>query len=119
MFSDHSNLLYFKTAKYLSPKQARWALFIDNFNMLIYHVSGKKNPADGPSRREDFVGKVTTLPEARAILDRLVQPAELDELQTDSPATFHGIHDLSFQRPNRALLDHFAKNYLEQLHRGW
>jgi hypothetical protein len=92
MFSDHSNLLYFKTAKYLSPKQACWALFIDNFNMLIYHVSGKKNPADGPSCHEDFVGKFTTLPEAQAILDCLVQPAEVDELQTNSPATFHGIH---------------------------
>ncbi|KAA1077628.1 hypothetical protein PGT21_014143 [Puccinia graminis f. sp. tritici] len=26
---------------------------------------------------------------------------------------FHGIHDLAFQRPNQALLDHFAKHYLE------
>jgi hypothetical protein len=54
VYSDHSNLLYFKTAKYLSPKQARWAAFLDMFNMLIYHISGVKNPADAPSRREDF-----------------------------------------------------------------
>jgi hypothetical protein len=26
------------------------------FNMLIYHISGVKNPADAPSRREDFAG---------------------------------------------------------------
>jgi hypothetical protein len=40
-YSDHSNLWYFKTEKYLSPKQARWALFLDNFNVLIYHIAGK------------------------------------------------------------------------------
>ena len=49
VFSDHSNLLYFKFAKYLSPKQARWASFLDIFHMNIYHIAGKKNPADGPS----------------------------------------------------------------------
>ncbi|POW12229.1 hypothetical protein PSHT_08173 [Puccinia striiformis] len=55
VYSDHANLQYFKTAKYLSPKQARWACFLDGFNMQIIQISGVKNPADGPSRREDFV----------------------------------------------------------------
>jgi hypothetical protein len=55
VFSDHSNLLYFKAAKYLSPQQEWWALFLDNFNLLIYHIAGTRNPADAPSRREDFV----------------------------------------------------------------
>jgi hypothetical protein len=55
VYSDHSNLLYFKTAKHLSPKQAQWANYLDNFNMLIYHIAGQNNPADAPSRREDFV----------------------------------------------------------------
>jgi hypothetical protein len=55
VYSDHSNFLYFKTAKCLSPKQARWALLLDNFNILIYHIAGSKNLADAPSRREDFV----------------------------------------------------------------
>ncbi|KAA1098061.1 hypothetical protein PGT21_050183 [Puccinia graminis f. sp. tritici] len=84
MFSDHSNLVYFKTAKYLSPKQARWALFIDNFNMLIYHVSGTKNPADGPSRREDLIGDKTRISEAKAIVDRMVSGVDCDAITESS-----------------------------------
>jgi transposase InsO family protein len=54
VFSDHANLKHFMTSKIISPKQARWAAFLDSFNFKLIHVSGTANPADGPSRRPDF-----------------------------------------------------------------
>jgi hypothetical protein len=103
VFSDHSNLLYFKTAKYLSPKQAQWASFLDNFNMLIYHVSGKNNPADGPSQREDYVGNQDPQPSSHVISDKIVSS---DTISLNN-------HDLYFQKPSQLLLDHFDKHYLD------
>jgi hypothetical protein len=47
IFSDHA-------AKTLTPKQARWAAYLDSFNFKLLHLSGVSNPADGPSRRPDF-----------------------------------------------------------------
>jgi hypothetical protein len=111
MFLDHSNLLYFKTAKQLSPKQARWALFLDNFNMLIYHVEGTKNPADAPSRREDFTqGKAIVL-ESHVIKDKLVANELAEVTHGEKLDQFVGYHNLSFQRPNKDLITHFEKHY--------
>jgi hypothetical protein len=111
MFLDHSNLLYFKTAKQLSPKQARWVLFLDNFNMLIHHVAGKQNPVDAPSRREDFTqGKAIVL-ESHFIKDKLVANELAEVAQGEKLDQFVGYHDLSFQRPNKDLLMYFEKHY--------
>jgi hypothetical protein len=103
VFSDHSNLRYFKKAKYLSPKQARWATFLDNFNMLIYHIEGSKNPADPPSWREDYL-------EGKRIKS---DPIKLMEKLSLSEISFinNGTHDLSFQRPTDDMI-----NYLQRHH---
>jgi hypothetical protein len=50
VYSNLSNLCHFTTAKNLTPKHARWALFLDGFNFVIHQISGKANPADAPSR---------------------------------------------------------------------
>ena len=50
----HKNLKYFQTSKVLSQTQARWAEILSSYNFVIQHLEGKKNPADGPSRRPDY-----------------------------------------------------------------
>jgi hypothetical protein len=59
VYSDHSNLRHFTTAKNLTPKQARWASFLDGFNFSIYHITGKINPADAPSTAKGVVSVTT------------------------------------------------------------
>jgi transposase InsO family protein len=107
IFSDHSNLLYFKTAKHLSPKQACWALFLDNFNMLIYHISGSKNPADAPSRREDYTACKKLTPKAHTVVWKMVNVEPMEGV----PTVVHGFHDLAFQWPSQGLLDYFGNHY--------
>jgi hypothetical protein len=38
----------------LSRRQARWAEILSQYDVIIEHLEGKKNPADGPSRRPDY-----------------------------------------------------------------
>jgi hypothetical protein len=71
VYSNHSNLCHFVTAKNLTPKQARWASFLDGFNFVIHHISGKANPADAPSRRPDLVGNGPMIP-AQSIARQIV-----------------------------------------------
>jgi hypothetical protein len=53
IFTDHKNLEYFRTAKKLSRRQARWAQFLTRFAFTLTHKPGVKNRADGLSRRAD------------------------------------------------------------------
>ena len=55
VFTDHDNLRYFMNTKILSRRQARWAEYLSRFHFSIIHRPGKRNPADGPSRRPDYV----------------------------------------------------------------
>ena len=52
--SDHNNLRGIRAVQKLNPRQARWAIFLGGFDFNIVHRQGKKNPADGPSRRPDY-----------------------------------------------------------------
>ena len=40
--SDHKNLTYFRTAKKLNRRQARWSLFLSEFNIKLEHIPGTK-----------------------------------------------------------------------------
>jgi len=51
---DHKNLEYFQTSKVPSRQQARWAEILSSYDFVIEHLEGKKNPADGPSRRPNY-----------------------------------------------------------------
>ena len=51
---DHKNLEYFQTSKVLSQQQAIWAEILSSYDFVLEHQEGKKNPADGPSRRPDY-----------------------------------------------------------------
>ena len=42
IFSDHKNLMYFKTAQKLNNRQARWSLYLSEFNIKLIHLPGSK-----------------------------------------------------------------------------
>ena len=42
IYSDHANLGYFKLPQNLSPQQARWALYISEFDLKLVHIPGVK-----------------------------------------------------------------------------
>ena len=41
--TDHNNLKYFKTLQKISPRQARWHEFLQDYNFEITHFPGKSN----------------------------------------------------------------------------
>ena len=56
--SDHKNLERFMTTKILNRRQARWAEILSGYDFVLDHITGSKNPADGPSRRPDYAENV-------------------------------------------------------------
>jgi len=68
--TDHQNLKYFKSLQKITPHQAQWHEFLQDYNFELEHFPGKSNTiADLLSRRKDFEGgvnpnkNVTILPE--------------------------------------------------------
>jgi len=54
IWSDHQNLMFFRTAQKLTRRQARWALFMTHFDFVLYHKLEKMMQAEDPlSRRAD------------------------------------------------------------------
>ena len=43
VLTDHKGLEYFMTTKKLTPRQARWAEFLSEYNFVISYQNGKKN----------------------------------------------------------------------------
>ena len=54
VLSDHKNLTTFMSTKVLNRRQARWAELLADYDFVLTHTPGKRNPADGPSRRPDY-----------------------------------------------------------------
>ncbi|ESK81520.1 hypothetical protein Moror_15670 [Moniliophthora roreri MCA 2997] len=54
ILSDHKNLTYFRTAQKLNRRQARWSLFLSEFDLGLIHVPGKSiTQADALSRQSN------------------------------------------------------------------
>jgi len=54
IFTDHKNLLYFRSAQNLTRRQARWQLTLNEFDLELHHVPGTKLAApDALSHRPD------------------------------------------------------------------
>jgi len=55
IWTDHKNLEYFMKAQKLNRRQARWALYLSQFDFTLKHVAGSKmGKANGLSRRADW-----------------------------------------------------------------
>ena len=55
IWTDHKNLEYFMKAQKLNKRQARWALYLSQFDFTLKHVIGTKiGKADELSRRSDW-----------------------------------------------------------------
>ena len=52
MHTDHESLRYLKTCpRPLTPRQARWSQFLEEYNLTLWYVPGLENPgADACSR---------------------------------------------------------------------
>ena len=55
VITDHNNLRYFMSQRQLNRRQSRWAMELSEFNFRLSYAPGNSNPADAPSRREDYV----------------------------------------------------------------
>ena len=54
IWSDHQNLEYFRTARKLNRRQARWSLYLSRFDYTLHHRPGKSmGKPDALSRRAD------------------------------------------------------------------
>ena len=42
VYTDHQNLTYFESAQKLNRRQARWALYLSEFDIKLVHVPGTK-----------------------------------------------------------------------------
>jgi hypothetical protein len=69
---DHWNLTYFQKAQKLSDRQARWSLFISEFNIKLQHLPGNKMVlSDALSRRPDHCPEEDKTKEEILLLDNL------------------------------------------------
>ena len=59
IWMDHKNLQYFMTSQKLNHRQARWALYLSQFNFALKHIPGKSmGKADRLSKRLDWQERV-------------------------------------------------------------
>ena len=59
IWTDHKNLQYFMTSQKLNQRQARWVLYLSQFDFTLKHVPGKSmEKADGLSRRLDWQERI-------------------------------------------------------------
>ena len=59
IWTDYKNLQYFMMSQKLNRRQARWALYLLQFNFMLKHVLGKSmGKVDGLSRRPDWQEEV-------------------------------------------------------------
>ena len=108
VFTGHKNLLYFKEARKLNRRQARWMLDLADYNLKLIHVPGKQlSTPDTLSRRPDYIPRedtdnegVTLLPQTLFI--RLVD-AELNQKIAQStrndPQVLNALHTLENETP--------------------
>jgi hypothetical protein len=68
VLTDHNNLVAFQKIKALNGRQARWAIALSEYDFIIVHRPGKKNPADAPSRRPDYAPSIREINKQASVL---------------------------------------------------
>lgn len=88
IFTDHKNLEYFMANQQLSRRQARWSLFLSEFDLKIHHQAGSLNTkADALSRRPDYVQQNSNSEPSN--FQRLFKAASIASLNANSePSDF-------------------------------
>jgi hypothetical protein len=62
ILSDHKNLMYHRELRKLNRRQARWALYISEFDIKLVHTPGAKMiQSDALSRRPDYIPEIDTV----------------------------------------------------------
>lgn len=86
VISDHKNLEYFMTSRVLNRHQARWSMFLSEFNFRLDYAPGLKNPADAPSRHVDFAPRKgdDTLRENKKVM---LMPLHTERIRASSSST--------------------------------
>ena len=134
--SNHNNLKYFKSARKITPRQARWAEFLSDYYFELEHISGKANTiADLLSRRIDlkeevninedvvmlpqnlFVNMVLSINDKVFLKDDLEMRRQILQEVYDSPAEGHPGISNTWNLINRRYygpkLCKFIKNYVK------
>ena len=127
VLTDHKSLEYFMTTKKLTPRQARWAEFLSEFNFKVTYQTEKKNdkadaltrePNERPANEEDERQEhrmQVLLPPERVEL----QPIEVSKLQNEplkEPQPAKGSAEA--EDPEKKLSDHDKpKEEVEELER--
>jgi hypothetical protein len=57
ILTDHQNLKWFMETKTLNHRQVRSYLVLSRYDFVLNHRPGVTNPADGPSRRPDYMAE--------------------------------------------------------------
>jgi len=93
--TDHENLKYFKSAQTITPRQARWHEFLQDYNFELIHFPGKSNTiADLLSRRKDFEGGVNPNECVTLLPDHLfVRKIYVEDDPETRRSILHQIHD--------------------------
>ena len=73
VFSDHKNLTYFRTAQKLNDRQARWSLYLSEFDINLIHLPGTQMvQSDALSPRPDHgIDESTEREEQTLLLDNM------------------------------------------------
>lgn len=103
VLSDHKNLTYYRQAQRLNRRQARWLLFLSEFDVQLHHVPGKDMiQSDTLSRRHDLVPDKATDNNNRVVLPEQLFVHLVDtELSTRFQA--FAVKDQIFQAIHEAL----------------
>ena len=102
VLSDHKNLTYYRHARKLNRRQARWSLFLSKFDVKLVHISRTKMvQSDALSRQPNFTPEndnnnedITMLPENLFIhlidtdlQNRIAECKDMDKDATDALIT--------------------------------
>ena len=98
--TDHKSLEYLPTQDHLTPRQARWVEFLQDFDLRIKYRSGNQNQAaDALSRRSDHEDQVAlSIKEGKGKDDPRVSVIScIEDLSMLAEIREAGRSDLSYQ----------------------
>ena len=110
VLSDHANLTYFRKKQDLNSRQIRWALYLEEFDLIIRHRPGRQSSVpDALSRRADH-GESASKQERKAQV--LLSDALFDETNAPPSSTHkEQINSMEESSPTSSLRHKF---YLAQ-----